>query len=548
MNQIEANLKHMIKDAVVQVYQEELALEEINIEIPKDKLHGDYATNVAMRLTKQLKKNPRMIAEEIINALETSKAGVSKCEIAGPGFINFTLESTNITDIVLKVLDAQDTYGSSQVGADIKINVEYVSANPTGDLHPGHARGAAIGDAVTRLLKFAGYEVCREYYVNDAGNQMNNLAKSIQARYLNEFGVACELPQDGYFGQDIIDIAKMVKEEFNDKYVHIDKAESIDFFREYGREKELDKIKRDLKLFNVEFDVWTSERSIYERKMIEKALDKLKSKNMTYEEEGALWLKTCEFNDDKDRVLVKSDKSYTYLTPDIAYHLDKLDRGYDYLVDFFGADHHGYITRLKAAIQTLGYEADKLSVDIIQMARMIKDGEEFKLSKRSGKAVALRDLIEEAGADAVRYYFASRAADTQMDFDIDMAKKQTNENPVYYAQYAHARMCSILRQAEGLTIANSTELLTHEKEINLCKHINEFTNVVSDAATTRQPHKMCNYIRTLSQYFHSFYGDCKVVDKENSVLTSQRLALVMATKITLKNALSLIGVSAPEKM
>ena len=311
---------------------------------------------------------------------------------------------------------------------------------------------------------------------------------------------------------------------------------------------ELDKLKRDLALFKVEFDVWTSERSIYARGLVERAVNTLIEQGMTYEAEGALWLKTTTFGDDKDRVLRRSNGAYTYLTPDIAYHLDKLDRGYDQLVNFFGADHHGYITRLKSAIQALGYASDKLDVDIIQMARMIKDGEEFKLSKRSGKSVALRDLIEEAGADAVRYFFASRAADTQMDFDLDMATKQSNENPVYYAQYAHARMCSILNAASDIEIADSYELITHPKELALCRQLNEFAGVVADAAVTRMPHKMCNYIRALAQNFHSFYADCKVVDRDNIALSSQRLALVMAAKMTMKNALNSIGVSAPERM
>lgn len=532
----------------MKVFDVQMNADDIGIEIPKEKSHGDYSTNTAMRLTKQLKKNPKEIAQQLMEAMDMKQASIQRCEIAGPGFINFFMETTSLANVILTVIEQAENYGRSDAGKGLKVNVEYVSANPTGDLHPGHARGAAMGDSVTRLMAFAGYEVCREYYVNDAGNQMNNLARSLQARYFQQFGQDVELPEDGYHGPDLIEIAKACKEEYGNQYLNISREESLSFFREYGCRKELEKLQADLKSFNVEFDVWTSELSIYARGLVEKALDTLKNQGMTYMQEGALWLKTTDFGDDKDRVLQKSDGSYTYLMPDIAYHLDKLDRGFDNLVDFLGADHHGYIARLKAAIQALGYPADKLDVDIIQMARMIKDGEEFKLSKRSGKAVALRDLIEEAGADAVRYYFASRAADTQMDFDIDMAKKQSNENPVYYAQYAHARMCSILRQAEGLTIADTTDLINHPKELVLCKHINEFATVVAEAAKTRQPHKMCNYIRTLAQNFHSFYGECKVVDKENPELSSQRLALVMAAKITLKNALNLIGVSAPEKM
>ncbi len=548
MNQIENKLKQAIQEAVQKAFAITIETEEINIEIPKEKSHGDYSTNAAMRLTKQLKKNPREIASALCEALDKETASVERIEIAGPGFINFFMKSDRLASVIQTILKEQENYGKSDAGKGIRINVEYVSANPTGDLHPGHARGAAIGDSVTRMLKMAGYEVTREYYVNDAGNQIDKMGKSLQARYLQLCGVEAEVPEDGYHGPDLIEIAKELKKAYGDRYAHTSKAESLAFFKEEGLKAELKKLKDDLALFNVEFDVWTSERSVYQRGLVERAVATLIQQGMTYESEGALWLKTTEFGDDKDRVLRKSDGSYTYLTPDIAYHLDKLDRGYDQLVDFFGADHHGYIVRLKAAIQALGYPSDKLDVDIIQMARMIKDGEEFKLSKRSGKAVALRDLIEEAGADAVRYFFASRAADTQMDFDIDMAKKQTNENPVYYAQYAHARMCSILRQAEGISIADQTNLIAHPKELELCKHLNEFAAVVADAAKCRQPHKMCNYIRTLAQDFHSFYAECKVVDKENPELSAQRLALVTAAKITMKNALNLIGVSAPEKM
>ena len=550
MNQIELKLKKWLQSGIKEGFAIDLDLDEIVIEIPKEKEHGDYSSNVAMRLSKQCKKSPRDVASQLIEILSPQSDLVDRCEIAGPGFINFFLDSKSISGVIATVLQQQECYGASHTGQGIKVNLEYVSANPTGDLHPGHARGAAIGDSVARLLKLSGYEVCREYYVNDAGNQMMNLALSTQARYFEHFGLSFEIPEDGYYGSDIIEIAKDFAEEYGDKYLNINKEESLSVFKAYAYKKELNKLKEDLKSFNVEFDVWSSETAIYDRGLVKKALNTLIEQGVTYHEEGALWLNTTQFGDDKDRVLQKSDGSYTYLMPDIAYHLDKLDRKFDKLVDFFGADHHGYIQRLKAAIQALGHSSDKLDVDIIQMVRMIKDGEEFKMSKRSGKAVALRDLLDEAGVDAVRYYFASRATDTQMDFDLNMAVKQSNENPVYYAQYAHARMCSILRLAEndGFEVSTETDLIKDPKELALCKHINEFTGIVSEAAKNRQPHRMCNYIRTLAQYFHSFYTDCRVVDKENPTLSSQRLALVTATKITLKNALNCIGVSAPEKM
>lgn len=535
-------------NAVKQAFDFDLKNDDVVIEIPKEKIHGDYSTNTAMRLTKQLHQNPRMIAQQLIDHLDLKQGSIAKCEIAGPGFINFFMESASLASVIGVVLQENENYGRSDAGQGLKVDVEYVSANPTGDLHPGHARGAAMGDSVTRLMKFAGYDVTREYYVNDAGNQIRNMALSLQARYLQACGVEAEVPEDGYHGPDLIKIAQDLKQEYGEELAHKDKAETYSFFRQQGLQAELAKLKADLAAFGVEFDVWTSEQSIYDRGMVDKALTTLKAQGMTYESEGALWLRTTDFGDDKDRVLVKSDGSYTYLTPDIAYHVDKFDRGYDKLIDFFGADHHGYIARLKAAVQSLGKNKDDLEVDIIQMARMVKDGEEFKMSKRTGKAVALKDLVEEAGVDAVRYFFVSRAADTHMDFDIDMAKKQTNENPVYYAQYAHARMCSILRSGADIALADHYELITHEKELDLLKHINEFASTVADAAKTRQPHKMCNYITRLAQLFHTFYADCKVLDRTNLELSAQRLALVKASEMTLRNALTLIGVSAPEKM
>lgn len=548
MNQIETNLKTCIINAVKQAFDLDWESGDVVIEIPKEKIHGDYSTNAAMRLTKQLRQNPRMIAQQLIDHLDLKQGSVAKCEIAGPGFINFFMESASLASVIGVVLQENENYGRSDAGQGLKVDVEYVSANPTGDLHPGHARGAAMGDSVTRLMKFAGYNVTREYYVNDAGNQIRNMALSLQARYLQACGVEAEVPEDGYHGPDLIKIAQDLKQEYGEDLAHKDKAETYSFFRQQGLQAELAKLKADLAAFGVEFDVWTSEQSIYDRGMVDKALNTLKAQGMTYESEGALWLRTTDFGDDKDRVLVKSDGSYTYLTPDIAYHVDKFDRGYDKLIDFFGADHHGYIARLKAAVQSLGKNKDDLEVDIIQMARMVKDGEEFKMSKRTGKAVALKDLVEEAGVDAVRYFFVSRAADTHMDFDIDMAKKQTNENPVYYAQYAHARMYSILRSGADIPLADHYELITHEKELDLLKHINEFASTVADAAKTRQPHKMCNYITRLAQLFHTFYADCKVLDRTNLELSAQRLALVKASEMTLRNALTLIGVSAPEKM
>lgn len=548
MNTIENNLKQAIKDAVEKQFSIPLEWDEIVIEIPKDTSHGDYATNTAMRITKRVQKNPREVAQGIIDGLCFEDAAIESASIAGPGFINFVMKSDSLANIINVVLEQQDQFGCNDFGKGIKINCEYVSANPTGDLHLGHARGAAWGDSVTRILKASGFDVTREYYVNDAGNQIINLGKSLYARYCEQFNVEVALPEDGYHGPDVIAIAKKIADKIGDIYVGKEDDTTIDFFKKEGIKYELEKIKEDLDMFRVHFDVWSSEQSIRDAHKVEEAVEVLDKLGDVYEEEGALWFQTTKYGDDKDRVLRKSDGSYTYLVPDIAYHINKLDRGYDKLVDFLGADHHGYIPRLKASIQALGRDADTLEVDIIQMVRLVEDGEEVKMSKRLGNAVTIRDLCEEVGVDAVRYFFVSRAVDTHFDFDLGLARKQSNDNPVYYAQYAYARMCSILRNIEGLEEVNSFDLLTHEKEIQLLKYINEFTNVVKDAAKNRAPHKVCNYIQKLAAYFHSFYVACKVNDSENLQLSAQRVALLKACRITLKNALNLIGVEAIEKM
>lgn len=548
MSEIEVTLKQAFIKAIQDAYSITLLENEVELSLPKDKAHGDYATNVAMKSSKKIGGKPRDIAENIEKHFDYTSTGVDHLEIAGPGFINLFMKNDSLQAVITKVLEKKDTYGQSDAGKGKKINIEYVSANPTGDLHPGHARGAAVGDSLARIMKMAGYNVTREYYVNDAGNQINNMALSLQARYLQACGKEAEVPEDGYHGEDLINIAKNIVREYGDKYADVDPTESYAFFRSYGLKAELDKLKSDLKEYRVEFDVWTSEQDIRNRGLVEKALATLKEKGYTYEQDGALYLRTSDLGDDKDRVLIKSDGSYTYFTPDIAYHLDKLDRGFDELVDLFGADHHGYIPRLKAGIQALGYPSEKLNVDIIQMVRMIKDGEEFKLSKRSGKGIALRDLLEEAGVDAVRYFFVSRAGDTQMDFDLDLATKKSNDNPVYYAQYAHARMCSILSKGEHIASATKFDLITTEKEMTLLKEMNEFEKTIADAANSRMPHKVVNYITKFAQAFHSYYNDSKIVDEENLELSSQRLALVQACEITLKNALNSIGVSAPDHM
>ncbi|MEJ9210541.1 arginine--tRNA ligase [Bacillus smithii] len=553
VGKIQEQLKSEIKAAVLKAgLAAEEELPAIVLETPKDKAHGDYSTNIAMQLARIAKKPPRQIADEIKNQFDRSQASVKEIEIAGPGFINFFMDHDYLTKLIPVILEAKDRYGESNAGAGQKIQVEFVSANPTGDLHLGHARGAAVGDSLCNVLEKAGYEVTREYYINDAGNQIHNLALSVEARYFQALGKDKDLPEDGYYGEDIVQIGKRLAEEFGDRYLHVDEQERYQFFREYGLKYEMEKLKKDLENFRVSFDVWYSETSLYKNGKIDEALEVLRKSGYTYEKDGALWFRSTAFGDDKDRVLIKSDGSYTYLTPDIAYHRDKFERGFDKVINIWGADHHGYIPRMKAAISALGFDAENLEVEIIQLVHLYKNGEKMKMSKRTGKAVTMRELIEEVGLDAVRYFFAMRSGDTHMDFDLDLAVSQSNENPVYYAQYAHARICSILRQAEEQQISIDDQvdlsLLGTEKEIDLLKKLGDFPLVIADAAEKRTPHRVANYIQELASAFHSFYNANKVLDQDQLPLSKARLSLVKAVQITLKNALSLIGVSAPEKM
>lgn len=544
MKSIDIELKQAIKEAVKKAFDIELEENNIVIETPKVKDHGDFSTNVAMQLTRQLRQNPRMIAEKIVANIESEN--VEKMDIAGPGFINFILSKGRYTKVIEEVLSKRENFGQ-QPSNGIKVNLEYVSANPTGSLHLGHARGAAWGDSCARIMKKAGYDVTREYYVNDAGNQITNLALSLNARYRQAHGIETEIGQDGYLGEDVKQKAEQLAKDYPEKYLE-PTEENLKFFRKEGIKFELDKIKADLDNYRVHFDVWSSEQTIRDSGDVDRALKVLDEKGYTYESEGALWFKTTELGDDKDRVLRKTDGSYTYLVPDIAYHNDKYKRGYDLLVDFLGADHHGYIPRLKASMQALGNDPDKLNVDIIQMVRLVSDGKEVKMSKRLGNATTINELCDSVGVDAARYFFVQRALDSHLDFDIELAKRQSNDNPVYYAQYAHARMCSIQKQAKDIELADSFEDLTDEKEIELMKTLQEFNKVIIESAKTRQVHKVCHYIQTLASKFHSFYNACKVIDRDNMKLSSQRLALVKATQIVLANALETVGVEAVESM
>jgi arginyl-tRNA synthetase len=552
VEQIQQKVKSAIHEAILQAnLTEEENIPSIMLETPRNKENGDYATNIAMQLTKIAKKPPRAIAEAIVEHINKENGSIESIDIAGPGFINITLKKDYLQEVVKTVLDQGAAYGRSNSGNGEKIQVEFVSANPTGDLHLGHARGASVGDSLSNVLDFAGYDVEREYYINDAGSQIDNLALSVEARYFQALGEERELPEDGYHGQDIIDIAGKLVDDFGDKYKNMPEKERYEFFREYGLKYELEKLKTDLENFRVPFDNWFSESTLYGSGKIESAMKKLRENGHIFEEDGATWFRSTTFGDDKDRVLIKNDGSFTYITPDIAYHEDKIQRGFDTLINIWGADHHGYIPRMMAAIEALGYGKNKLEVIVAQMVHLYKDGERMMMNKRTGKAVTLRELVEDVGLDAVRYFFVMRSGDTQMDFDLDLAVSESNENPVYYAQYAHARISSILRQSKELDLNPSAEgaaLLTAEREIDLLKKIGDFPQVVADAARMRAPHRVATYIQELAAAFHSFYNAEKVLDPANRELSEARLALITATRTTIANALSLIGVSAPEKM
>lgn len=528
-------------------------LPAITLEVPKDKSHGDLATNTAMQLTRIAKKNPRQIAESILEHLDTGKASIEKAEIAGPGFINFTLNKNYLYPIVELIQQEGADYGRVNVGQGQRIQMEFVSANPTGSLHLGHARGAAVGDALCNVLDFAGYDVTREYYINDAGNQVVNLCKSIEARYLQELGQDVEMPEDGYHGEDIKGFAKELVAEKGDSLLSLSPEERTAFFREFGLEKELGKIKRDLGRFRVRFDEWFSETSLYENGLVVKSLEELKAKGEAYDQDGATWLRTTDYGDDKDRVLVKNDGTYTYLTPDIAYHRNKYERGYDRMINIWGADHHGYIPRMKAAMEALGNDPAKLTVLIAQMVSLFQDGEKVKMSKRTGKAVTMEDLMDEVGVDAIRYFFTMRSMDSHLDFDMDLAVSTSNENPVFYVQYAHARICSVFRQAEeqGIELLPldqvNLSLLTAEHEYDILRKIGELPQEVSLAAENYAPHRLIRYVYELASLFHSYYRAERVIT-EDAEQTQARFALLGAVRTVIANVLGLVGVSAPDRM
>ena len=553
MNIIDQVKQTLIEEIEASIRKANLAedIPEIKIEIPKDPKNGDYSSNIAMVLTKIAKRNPREIAQAIVDHLDTSKAHVKQVDIAGPGFINFYLDNQYLTAIIPEAITKGDRFGYATQSKNTNILLEYVSANPTGDLHIGHARNAAVGDSLANILIAAGYNVTREYYINDAGNQITNLARSIEARYFEALGdTSYEMPADGYNGKDIIEIGKDLAVKHPEIKDYSDE-ERLKTFRQLGVDYEMEKLKKDLSDFNVHFDNWFSETSLYENGAIKNTLSKMKELGYTYEAGGATWLRTSDFKDDKDRVLIKKDGNYTYFTPDTAYHYNKINRGNDILIDLMGADHHGYINRLKASLETFGVDSDRLEIQIMQMVRLMQNGEEVKMSKRTGNAITLREIMDEVGIDAARYFLTMRSPDSHFDFDLELAKEQSQDNPIYYAQYAHARICSILKQAKEQGIEVSTDAdfskINNDKAIDLLKKVAEFESTIESAAEHRAPHRLTNYIQDLAAAFHKFYNAEKVLT-DDTEKTKAHVAMIEAVRITLHNALALVGVTAPESM
>ena len=528
---------------------------QIILERPKNRDHGDYATSIALMLAKQANLQPRVIAQVIIDSMNSNNlltpAGISKTEIAGPGFINITLATASQAAIIPKIISAGKEYGSSNLLVGKKINLEFVSANPTGPLHLGHTRWAAVGDSLGRVLSAAGAEVTREFYVNDRGNQMDLFGASIRAAALNQ-----PRPEAGYHGEYIEDLANQIQKS-NPDLVSLPESESIAAFRDAGYKLQLAQQNKVLDNFGTHFDVWFSEKALYENNFFDHSLNKLKAQGHVYELEGAIWLRTTDFGDDKDRVMIKSDGSFAYFASDSAYYVSKRERGFNLCIYMLGADHHGYVGRIKAIAACAGDDKDKdVEILIGQMVKIIEGGEEIKLSKRAGTIITLEELVEKVGKDAARYTLIRFPTDTPMVMDVDLLRKNTNENPVYYVQYAHARICAVLRNAKDYGInygikSFNPELLVHERERELIGLLAEFPRVVSAAAQAREPHRVARYIEDLASQYHRFYNDCRVLplgDEKPTELNSARATLCLATAQVISNGLDLLGVSAPEKM
>ncbi len=528
----------------------EAALPDFVIETPKDEKNGDFSTNLAMQLTRILRQNPRKIAEAIVSGIDLPGL-VERVEIAGPGFINFYLVPGWVNRVLPAIQEEDADYGKSNAGGGERVQVEFVSANPTGLLHMGNARGGALGDTLAAVLNEAGYVCDKEYYINDAGNQVENLGKSVEARYFELLGRDdYQIPEDGYHGKDIIATAQRLLDEKGESLVDLPEAERRELMKNYALKEKVAGIRGSLENFGVVFDNWFSEQSLHDAGSVHEVVDILREKGVVYEKDGAQWLRATDWGEEKDEVLVRSNGTPTYFAADIAYHRDKFERGYKRLINIWGADHHGHVARLKGAMTALGYPGDDITVILMQLVRLYRGGEIVKMSKRSGKYVTLDELIEEVGKEAARFFFIMRSPDSALDFDLDLAKAESSDNPVYYVQYAHARICSILSVA-GVETPKACDvdlsLLTEENERVLIRKLAEWPQEVADAARELAPYHLAYYAKELANAFHSFYNSCKVLT-DDARLRDARLALVDCTRITLRNVLTLLGLSAPERM
>ncbi len=528
----------------------EAALPDFVIETPKDEKNGDFSTNLAMQLTRILRQNPRKIAEAIVSGIDLPGL-VERVEIAGPGFINFYLVPGWLNRVLPAIQEEDADYGKSNAGGGERVQVEFVSANPTGLLHMGNARGGALGDTLAAVLNEAGYVCDKEYYINDAGNQVENLGKSVEARYFELLGRDdYQIPEDGYHGKDIIATAQRLLDEKGESLVDLPEAERRELMKNYALKEKVAGIRGSLENFGVVFDNWFSEQSLHDAGSVHEVVDILREKGYVYEKDGAQWLRATDWGEEKDEVLVRSNGTPTYFAADIAYHRDKFERGYKRLINIWGADHHGHVARLKGAMTALGYPGDDITVILMQLVRLYRGGEIVKMSKRSGKYVTLDELIEEVGKEAARFFFIMRSPDSALDFDLDLAKAESSDNPVYYVQYAHARICSILSVA-GVDTPKAADvdlsLLTEENERVLIRKLAEWPQEVADAARELAPYHLAYYAKELANAFHSFYNSCKVLT-DDAALRDARLALVDCTRITLRNVLTLLGLSAPERM
>lgn len=544
-------IKTALKQLIVQENLQLAELPEVSLEIPKDKAHGDFASNIALVLAKPVGMKPRDLAEKIA-ALLRSHDVIEKIEVAGPGFINFFLTKQWLYDVLEAIETQQLSYGASEHGGGEKLLLEFVSANPVGPMNVVNARAAAIGDTLANLFEAVGYDVATEYYVNDAGVQTEVFGRSLLARYRQLEDPSYPFPEDGYPGEYVTDLAKKLKAEAVD-FDQMSEEEQLEYCRTWGIDQMVESQKADLAKFNVEFDRWFREQDLHSANKLEEIIQILTDRGYMYEAEGALWFRSTDFGDDKDRVIIKNDGTYTYVTADIAYHYNKLQRGFTKLIDILGPDHHGYIARMKAAVQALGYPEDALEILILQYVALLRDGQQVKMSKRAGEFISLQDLLDEVGRDAARYFFVMRSLDSHLDFDLTLAAEQSNENPVYYIQYAHARICSILAQAEqqniGVKSINTVEckLLNQELEIDLIKKLAELPDEILTAAVERAPHRIARYALDLAGLFHSFYTHCHILGEQDA-LRDARLVLVNCVRIVLQRVLQLMGISAPERM